>query len=488
MSASTTTVPPSAELAPVPQLIERVRNELGAAFASDRPMRLSRAPGRLDVMGGIADYTGSLVCEMPLDRAAAIALQRRDDRLVQVFSFNLLDDHVPFTLTISLDDLARASLDDLRHNFNEPGRKWAGYLIGCLAILQEQKLLELISPTMPGMNIALLSSVPLGAGVSSSAAIEVAMMMNLVDELGLRSELDPMRLAELCQRVENHVVGAPCGIMDQVASCAGLQGTLMRMVCQPHEVKAPLSFPNRVRVVGINSCVRHNVGGSAYGQTRCAAYMGHRIILEEMRRFGREANRELIADPMRGYLANLDPEDYKRLFRPRLPESIRGSDFLNEFGTTIDTATRVEPDVMYHVQAATDHHVLEARRVREFTRYLTDASLLTEGSLERKLALDKAGHLMYASHKSYTDNAMLGAPECDLLVKLVRSRESSGLYGAKITGGGSGGTVAVLCDTGPWANATLHEIMSEYQAETGKKPELFEASSPGGWAWGTRVV
>src|SRR5215212_1565448 len=120
------------DLDPVPTLLKRVRGELAADFGGGRPVRVSRAPGRLDVMGGIADYTGSLVCEMPLDRAAAVALQERQDREVQVFSFNLLDEHKPFTLRIPLDAIATAKLEDLRREFAEPGRGWAGYLVGCL--------------------------------------------------------------------------------------------------------------------------------------------------------------------------------------------------------------------------------------------------------------------------------------------------------------------------------------------------------------------
>ena len=476
------------ELEPVPTLIARVRDELSSSFAPGKPIRISRSPGRLDVMGGIADYTGSLVCEMPLDRAAAVALQARDDRTVQAFSFNLYDDNKPFTIAMSLDDLGRASIDELRKNFQEPGRQWGGYLLGCLAILQEQGLVDLRDPALRGVNLALLSTVPLGAGVSSSAAIEVATMMNLVEHLGLRDKLDAMRVGAMCQRVENHVVGAPCGIMDQIASSAGLEGALMRMICQPHELKEPLPFPEGVRAVGINSNVKHSVGGGHYGTTRCAAFMGHAILLAEMKRFGTEAGRELISDPMNGYLANLDPDDYKRLFRFKLPEQMKGGDFLARHGKTIDAATRVQPDTAYHVQAATDHHVMEARRVREFARYLEEAAAMPADSTQRRLALDKAGHLMYASHKSYGDNAMLGATECDLLVDLVRQNEAAGLYGAKITGGGSGGTVAVLCDKGERVDAMLARIMAEYHAKTGNVPELFEATSPGGWASGTAVV
>src|SRR6185437_4079416 len=83
------------ELEPVPTLLARIAAERSAQFVAGRPIRVSRAPGRLDVMGGIADYTGSLVCEMPLDRAAAVALQPRDDRQIQVFSFNLADQGLP---------------------------------------------------------------------------------------------------------------------------------------------------------------------------------------------------------------------------------------------------------------------------------------------------------------------------------------------------------------------------------------------------------
>src|SRR5438477_6053125 len=116
------------DLEPVPTLLRRVRAELSAEFDPSRPMRVSRAPGRLDVMGGIADYTGSMVCEATLDRAAAVAIQGRPDRQVQIFSFNLLDEHLPFTFRIPLDALATRSADELRREFAEPGRSWAGYL------------------------------------------------------------------------------------------------------------------------------------------------------------------------------------------------------------------------------------------------------------------------------------------------------------------------------------------------------------------------
>jgi len=513
-------------LDPVPRLLERARAELSSEFDFARPMRVSRAPGRLDVMGGIADYTGSLVCEMPLDRAAAVLLQERADREVQVFSFNLLDDHQPFTFRIPLAGLARASVDQIRKELDRPGRKWAGYLVGCLLLLHEQKLIDLNDAKIRGMNLALLSTVPLGAGVSSSAAIEVATMMNLIDHFQIarsalplppgegwgeeaidsrgvsddenaltltlsrgerEPQLDPMRVSAMCQQVENRVVGAPCGIMDQVTSCAGVEGSLLRLLCQPHELQAPLRFPDGIRAVGINSNVKHSVGGGQYGRTRCAAFMGHAMILAKMREMGAAGGKSLDRDPMNGYLANLDPNEYKMYFRSYLPEFMSGKDFLQRFGKTIDTATSVNPDETYPVQHAVDHHVLEAMRVRNFVEFLESACGLAPGP-ERDKLLNKAGHLMYASHLSYTNDAMLGAEECDVLVELVKQNErAGGMYGAKITGGGSGGTVAILCRTGKPTDDAIQRIMAEYEKRTGRKPEVFVGSSPGAWAAGTAV-
>src|SRR5438874_2112385 len=119
LDMTTTTTTSLLELDPVPTLMQRVRAELSAEFAPTRPIRVSRAPGRLDVMGGIADYTGSLVCEATLDRAAAVALQERDDRQLQIFSFNLYDEHKPFTFRMPLDALAAHPAETLRREFAE---------------------------------------------------------------------------------------------------------------------------------------------------------------------------------------------------------------------------------------------------------------------------------------------------------------------------------------------------------------------------------
>ena len=493
------------ELEPVPTLLARIAAEGSALFSSGRPIRVSRAPGRLDVMGGIADYTGSLVCELPIDRAAAIAIQPRDDRQRHLFSFNLTDQGLRSSFQISLDVLASQPVEILRREFEAPADKWAGYLAGCLAILHEQQWIDLNHPQISGLNVALFSTIAMGSGLGSSAAIAVAMMMALRDLFnlthpasgrllrvinsggGLPRVFGPLELAQLCQSVENRIVGAPCGIMDQAASCLGETGKLMRMICQPHRLEAPLPVPAGVRFVGIDSNVKHSVVSSAYRHTRCAAFMGHKVILEKMRQMGHAAGRRLVADPMRGYLANLDPDDYKRLFRAMLPESMSGRDFIDQFGQTIDPATEIESDVRYSIQHALDHHVLEARRIRRFAEFIEQACA-TEERHRKGSALDRAGHLMYASHQSYSMDAMLGAPETDLLVRLARQRERAGIYGARITGCGCGGTVAILCDQSPNADAAIAQILCEYRNQTNLTPTQVTGSSNGAWWVGTAIV
>lgn len=494
---------------PAAALLARVRQELAAEFAPSRPIRLSRAPGRLDVMGGIAQYTGSWVCQYPLDCGAAVALQERDDRRLQIFSFNLLDEHKPFTFGIPLDALASCGAQELRREFNEPGRKWAAYIAGCLYALHLEKLIDLHSPAARGLNLVTYNNIPQAVGLGSRAAIEVATMISLVDHFGVRDRLvagkkdsttvveslqaaTPLRIAELCQRAENQIAGVLPGRIDQVTSCLGEQGDLLKILCQPHEVQGTLQLPAGVRVLGINSNVQHKANSPAYTRARCAAFMGHRVILEAMQAIGTEAGRELTSDPMRGYLANLDPDDYKNIFRPGIPESVSGREFLDRFGAVPDPATALypatapEPGMKYPIRHAADHHVLEARRVRRFVEFLEQSHSLT--GAKRKSALNRAGHLMYASHQSYMMDAMLGAPGCDLLVRLVRDREPHGLHGARITGGGEGGTVAILADMTAGADAAIDQIMVEYEKQTGHKPQALSDSSRGAWHVGTRIV
>ena len=165
----------------------------------------------------------------------------------------------------------------------------------------------------------------------------------------------------------------------------------------------------------------------------------------------------------------------------RLPESLPGAEFLSRYGGTPDTVTTVEPGRAYAIRAPTVHAIYESHRVREFARLLQRQG----GDLkhEEKITL---GKLMYESHASYSACG-LGSQGTDLLVEMVkRAGADRGLFGAKITGGGSGGTVAVLGDIK--ARTAVRDVAVSYASLTGHQPYIFSGSSPGSAAFGHLVL
>jgi L-arabinokinase len=285
--------------------------------------------------------------------------------------------------------------------------------------------------------------------------------------------LEGLRLAALCQMVENRVVGAPCGIMDQVTCTLGRAGRLLALRCQPHDVLGWHAPPAGYGFAGLDSGVKHAVGGRRYGRVRCAAFMGRRIIREHLRAAGEDQRRV-------AYLCDLTPKEFRTRFRDLLPRRLAGREFLAQWGETGDDATTIDPAEMYPVRGATEHPVYENDRVVRFIDRLRAAR---EGQAG---ALSAAGRLMYGAHRSYSRNCGLGSPETDLLVSLVRrAGPSSGLFGAKITGGGSGGTVAVLLEAGAdgfpsaRAGASLDEVARRYTQATGRSARLISGSQDG---------
>ena len=297
-------------------------------------------------------------------------------------------------------------------------------------------------------------------------------------------QLDPRELAVLCQMVENRVVGAPCGVMDQMTAACGEQDRLMALLCQPAEVQGSIRIPDSMRVWGLDSGIRHAVSGSDYASVRVGAFMGYRIIADLAGlAVGPPDNRDdpddsevvQISDAAwQGYLANIPPSVFEQTYAGRIPDRMRGANFIDRYQSTTDSVTRVDPEVEYAIRTPSRHPVYEHFRVQAF------AELLTVG--DDDLNRDLLGELMYQSHASYSACG-LGSGGTDLLVDLVReSGQSSGLHGAKITGGGSGGTVAVLGDAG--AGPAVEAVAARYAERTGHQPYVFSGSSIGAPAFG----
>jgi galactokinase len=191
-----------------------------------------------------------------------------------------------------------------------------------------------------------------------------------------------------------------------------------------------------------------------------------------------------MGDPTGGYLANISPSEYVRRFRNALPIKLRGKDFLAHFGQPAELEIGVRPDEVYKVRSRTEHHVYENDRTHRFIERLARAR--RTGELD---ALIEAGELMYASHWSYGQRCGMGSIETDVLVNCIRERgPARGLYGAKVTGGGCGGTVAVLLSDTPTAREALDEACAAYTQKTGRQPMMILGSSPGTMAFGHRCI
>ena len=441
-----------------------------AGFFNSGEIWVARVPARLDVMGGIADYSGANVSEAVLGHGMLMAIQARTDRTLRIRSAQIGPRSLPVETRIPLDYFSSgdalgsyAQVREVCHA--NPISTWAAYIGGSIFTLLKEENIELPY----GFSFLLLSAVPMNVGIGSSAAVEIGTLSCLNAYLGLK--LDGSRIARLGQMAENHVVGAPCGIMDQIAVTSGRREKLTHILCRPGAVMGEVEIPPGTGFVGINSMVRHSVAGNAYGNVRIGAFMGKKIINEIRAKTGRAAL---------NYLTEMSTREFAAEFEKEIPETLLGSEFLAQYKTHDDPVTTIQPDATYRVVGPTRHPIAENERVLQFIAALQAAKTGNEA------ALVTAGELMYGAHESYRDNCRLSVPEVNFLVEAVRKRgPQNGLYGAKITGGGTGGTVAVF---GQIAALKEHipQIAIEYSRRVGAMPDLFEGTSPGATEFGAK--
>ncbi|XAR47978.1 L-arabinokinase [Bertholletia excelsa] len=495
-----------------------------AMFNWEEEIFVARAPGRLDVVGGIADYSGSLVLQMPIKEGCHVAVQRNHPRkqklwkhtqarqhakgqgptpVVEIVSFGSeLSNRGPtfdMDLVDFMDGEQPISYEKAYQYFaRDPSQKWAAYVAGAILVL----MTELGVQFEDSMSILVMSAVPEGKGVSSSAAVEVSTMFAIAAAYGLN--IPPRDIALLCQKVENHIVGAPCGVMDQMASACGEANKLLAMVCQPAEVLGLVEIPPHIKFWGFDSGIRHSVGGGDYGSVRVGAFMGKKMIKTEasellkqmsnlvspqcveginsveMKKEGKE---RLEKEASIDYLCNLSPHRYEALYVYKLPESILGEEFIKQYANHEDKVTVINKKRNYSVRASTRHPIYENFRVKAFKALLT-----AEPSDDQLSAL---GELMYQCHYSY-EACGLGSDGTNKLVELVQelqhgktAKSGAGtLCGAKITGGGSGGTVCVIGRNCLESSQQIFEIQQKYRASTSYLPYVIEGSSPGAGKFG----
>jgi L-arabinokinase len=376
---------------------------------------IGEAPGRLDFMGGVADYSGSLVLETPIRATTQVTVRSLSAPTLRIASagFPLCElDWKPFLSAL------RANSSDLklRHLLDAQGvPHWARYVTGSLLVFCSA------TRWMPanGLSFHVVSRVPQSSGVSSSAALEMATLRALETLSGIH--LKGTRLAHLGQRAENHLVGAPCGLMDQLTAQHGKHGSLLPILCQPDQLGELVKLPAGALVVGWPSGVKHAVSASPYATARTAAFMGKKILETHLKRRWRHA-------------AEIPPSLLYR-HTALLPERMSGRQFLLRYRAVDDPLSKIVPGRRYPVRAAVRFPIEE-----NFRCALAESLLRSPHGG----ALAQVGELMLQSHEGYSAMG-LGCPETEEMVDaLVKIGPHGGIYGARVSGGGSGGTVVVL--------------------------------------------
>jgi galactokinase len=353
--------------------------------------RLFRAPGRVNIIGEHTDYNDGFVMPAAIQFYTWVAAAKREDRVLEVYSA-----HFNERVSLALDTLD-----------GSPRREWSDFIRGVAAVLQNAGY------KLAGANLAIHGEVPLGAGLSSSASLEVATALALTSLSGL--DVPRLELVRLCQKAEHEFVGTRCGIMDQFTAVFGAAGRALMLDCRSLEFQL-LPIPQDVRLVVCNSMVRHELASGEYNRRRA------------------------------------DCEEGVRLLQSHLP----GIRALRDVGVAdLEAWKQVLPATVYR---RSRHVVTENQRV------LAAAKALQSGDT------DRLGHLMYRSHASLRDDYQVSCRELDLLVDLAAS--SPGVYGARMTGGGFGGCTVNLLKADVSGSFKEH-IARVYQEATGIVPEIY---------------
>jgi galactokinase len=441
-------------------------------FKPGKPVWVARAPGRLDVMGGNVDYTGGMVLQSLLREAVWAAVQPRNDDVIRILNPGAAEFGWKTHLELSLDDLS--SPQELRLlGERDPALRWSCYVLGALYFLMQHRGWG----AQGGVDLFLASNLPPNRGVSSSAALEVATLKAASAALG--ESLNGIALATAGQWVENVVVGAACGIMDQAAIALGEEDRLLPILCQPCQPFPSVTLSEGVQIWGIDSMVSRSTTGVAYERARAAAFLGYKLIClregidvvpEEMDGIPRWTDSR-----WNGYLSNLDPSEFRSRYEYWLPETITGREFVARAGEHVDPFTRIDLSMEYPIRAAVRYAVEENFRVR------TVSDLLQKIWDDPDNALRLIGELFCRSHAAYAECG-LGSEACD---ELVARALKAGFPGAKMTGGGAGGVVAILGRSED--RSRIDRIAQEYGAGRSGMPHIFEGSSNGTEVSGVHV-
>ncbi len=367
------------------------------AYRFGRMPTVSQAPGRVNLIGEHTDYNDGFVMPAALEFATLTAAAQRPDRLLRIHS-------------MTMDETREFDLDAPP----APGGDWSDYVLGVALMLERAGF------GLSGADLIVWSDVPIGAGLSSSAALEVSCAHALLTESGC--PFDSVEIATVCQRAENDFVGMRCGIMDQYISCCGVAGHALLIDCRSLASRHVPIAPN-LRLLIANSRVRHQHAGGEYNLRREACEEGVRLLSGAL-------------GPIKA-LRDVTPEQ-------------------------LETRRRKLPDLVYR---RCRHIVTENARVLEAERALASGDFVA------------CGRAMNASHVSMRDDFEITCPEVDVLVGLAQTVE--GVYGSRMTGGGFGGCTVSLIEASAVDKAS--QVLNDgYRVATGLDVEIFACAPADG--------
>ncbi len=349
------------------------------------------APGRVNLIGEHTDYAGGFVMPAAINFATLAAVTAREDNKIVIRSGNFHE-----TVEHALDALPAKG-----------AHHWSDYPLGVVSVLRGAGI------TIKPFSMTLVGDVPLGAGLSSSASIEVASMLGVLHAAG--TSLPREEVAKLCQLAENSYVGANCGIMDQFIACCGKENHALLLDCRSLAYRlAPI--PEHLNLVICNTMVKHSHAGGEYNTRRAEVERATSIL---------RAHRPEV-----------------ELLRDATPEDLR------------TWGAEMPPNVLKRAR-----HI-----ITDSLRAVAAADALEAGDLKL------LGRLMAEAHASYRDDFEASVPEADLMVALANKQP--GLVGARLTGGGFGGCTVNLVEHAQ-AAAFVAAVGPAYKAATGINPEIY---------------
>jgi len=383
---------------PGPLSTARAVTERFRAVYRRNPHGILRAPGRVNLIGEHTDYNDGFVMPAAIDFYSYAAIGERADRKLSVYS-----EQFHQSAEFSIDQLA-----------GPPRKHWSDYVRGVAAVLRDEGY------PLKGANLVIDGQVPIGSGLSSSAAIEVTSALALTSLGGVMIPL--LEVARLCQRAENTYAGARCGIMDQFVSCFGKQDHALMLDCRSLEATY-LPLPPDVCLVICNTMVRHELATGEYNERRASCER----VVETIRRYipNLRALRDLTLEELERYRGKISDIDFRRC----------------------------------------RHVITENARVIDAQSALLGADLL------------RLRELMYRSHESLDRDYEVTCRELNIMVNLARELE--GVHGARMTGGGFGGCTITLVESKvvPEFQAT---VAREYEKLTGLSPQILVCAAAAG--------